>query len=254
MNWWGKLIGTGVGMLGGPIGALAGAAIGHLYDDDDPTPQSEKKARILYFAYFFSCAAKIAKADGSISVKEIEATENIMRRMNLNEETRKFAKNIFRKAKTNNRSIDLDLKEAACLINYDQAISLSFIGGLFEIANSNSGKPNELQLRYLMRAAERLKIDLSIINAWLKNGYSPPHQDGYSSTFSLEEAFQLFDLEVSATDVAIKKAYHRKAANFHPDKLKSKDLPDEFTNFANAELAKINLAYDIIRKTRSNLK
>ena len=38
MNWWGKLIGTGVGMLGGPIGALAGAAIGHLFDDDDPTP------------------------------------------------------------------------------------------------------------------------------------------------------------------------------------------------------------------------
>ena len=30
------MIGTGVGMLGGPIGALTGAAIGHLYDDDDP--------------------------------------------------------------------------------------------------------------------------------------------------------------------------------------------------------------------------
>ena len=23
MNWWGKLIGTGIGMFGGPIGALA---------------------------------------------------------------------------------------------------------------------------------------------------------------------------------------------------------------------------------------
>ena len=55
MNWWGKLIGTGVGMFGGPIGALAGAAIGHLYDEDDPTPQNERKARILYLAYFFLC-------------------------------------------------------------------------------------------------------------------------------------------------------------------------------------------------------
>ena len=53
MNWWGKLIGTGVGLLGGPIGAIAGAAIGHLYDDGDPTPQNEQKARILYLTYFF---------------------------------------------------------------------------------------------------------------------------------------------------------------------------------------------------------
>ena len=53
MNWWGKVIGTGVGMLGGPIGALAGAALGHLYDEDDPTPKNEQKARILYLAYFF---------------------------------------------------------------------------------------------------------------------------------------------------------------------------------------------------------
>jgi DnaJ like chaperone protein len=254
MNWWGKLIGTGVGLLGGPIGALAGAAIGHLYDDDDPTPQSEKRARVLYFAYFFSCASKIAKADGSISVREIEATENIMRRMNLNIETTKFAKNVFRKAKTNERSIDEDLKEVASLINNDRTIGLSFVGGLFEIANSNEGKINELQLRYLLRAAERLNIESSTIHSWFTNGYSVPHHGDSLNIPTLDEAFRLFDLEVSATDNAIKKAYYRKAASFHPDKLKSKDLPEEFTSFANAELAKINLAYDTIKKARPSLK
>ena len=87
MNWWGKLIGTGVGMLGGPIGALAGAAIGHLYDDDDPIPQNERKARILYLAYFFSCAAKVAKADGAISAAEIAIIENLMERFRLDSKT-----------------------------------------------------------------------------------------------------------------------------------------------------------------------
>ena len=62
MNWWGKLIGTGVGMFGGPIGALAGAAIGHLYDEEDPTPQNERKARILYLAYFFFLCSKDFKS------------------------------------------------------------------------------------------------------------------------------------------------------------------------------------------------
>ena len=61
MNWWGKLIGSGIGLLGGPMGALVGAAIGHLYDEDDITPQDEKKARILYIAYFFLVRQKSQK-------------------------------------------------------------------------------------------------------------------------------------------------------------------------------------------------
>ena len=67
MNWWGKVIGTGVGMLGGPIGALAGAALGHLYDEDDPTPKNEQKARILYLAYFFSALRKWRRRTGNFS-------------------------------------------------------------------------------------------------------------------------------------------------------------------------------------------
>ena len=33
MNWWGKLIGGGLGfMMGGPLGAIMGAAFGHQFD------------------------------------------------------------------------------------------------------------------------------------------------------------------------------------------------------------------------------
>ena len=45
MNWWGKLIGTGVGMFGGPVGALVGAALGHAYDKKNPEVTDERKAR-----------------------------------------------------------------------------------------------------------------------------------------------------------------------------------------------------------------
>ena len=94
MNWWGKVIGTGVGMLGGPIGALAGAALGHLYDEDDPTPQNEQKPA-FFTSPIFSVHAKVAKADGGISAAEIQATESMMERMGLNDKTRDFAKNVF---------------------------------------------------------------------------------------------------------------------------------------------------------------
>lgn len=249
MNWWGKLIGTGVGMLGGPIGALAGAAIGHLYDDDDPTPQNEKKARVLYLAYFFSCAAKIAKADGGVSATEIETTENLMVRFGLDAKTKEFCKNVFRKAKASKRSIDEDYQEVGKLIGFDQNIAASFIGGLFEIARSNGPNINKLQIRFLIRAEERFKIEGGLVRTWLKHGYTP-QQESPDNQISLEQAYEVLNVSANSSSAAVKKAYYAKAADFHPDKLKSKDLPREFIEFANSELAKINLAYEKIRSAK----
>ncbi|MEJ6523530.1 MAG: TerB family tellurite resistance protein, partial [Opitutales bacterium] len=177
MNWWGKLIGTGVGMFGGPIGLIAGAALGHIYDEDDPTPHDERKARILYLAYFFSCAAKVAKADGRISAQEIAVTESLMQRMALDEKTVEFAKNVFRKAKASRRSIDEDFKEVGRLIGYEPTVALSFLGGLFEIVRSNGETPNELQVRFLLRGEERLKITPGTIRSWIRGGYARPPND-----------------------------------------------------------------------------
>ncbi len=250
MNWWGKVIGTGVGMIGGPIGALAGAALGHLYDDDDPTSQNEQKARILYLAYFFSCAAKVAKADGGISAEEIQVTESIMERMGLNDKTKDFAKNVFRKAKVSRRSIDDDLKETGRLIGYEPTVAQSFLGGLYEIVRSNGKKLNEMQVRYLLRGEERLKLRPGTVQAWIRGGYAPPQQDTDEYALSLEESYDAIGLPKTATDKEVKKAYRSKAADFHPDKLNSKNLPDEFIAFANDQLARINQAHDIIRKAR----
>ena len=250
MNWWGKLIGTGVGMLGGPIGALAGAALGHLYDDDDPTPQSEQKARILYLAYFFSCAAKVAKADGGISAEEIRATESIMNRMGLNDKTRDFAKNVFRKAKASKRSVDEDLKEVGRLIGFEPTVGQSFLGGLYEIVRSNGKKLNEMQVRYLLRGEERLKLPPGTIQSWIRGGYAPPQQESNLDTLSLEEAYDALGLKKSAEDKEVKAAYRARASDFHPDKLKSKNLPDEFIAFANDQLARINQANEVISKAR----
>jgi len=250
MNWWGKLIGTGVGMLGGPIGLIAGAALGHLYDEDDPTPQDERKARILYLAYFFSCAAKVAKADGGISANEIEVTESLIQRMGLDEKTAEFAKNVFRKAKTSRRSVDEDLKEAGRLIGYDPIVGQSFLGGLFEIIRSNGNKLNELQVRFLLYGEERLKLKPGTVRLWIRGGYAPPRQDPSVDSLSLEGAYNALGLKQECSEREFKKAYRAKAGDFHPDKLKSKNLPQEFLNFANDQLTKINQAYEVISKAR----
>jgi DnaJ like chaperone protein len=245
------LIGTGVGMLGGPIGILAGAALGHLYDEDDPTPKNEQKARILYLAYFFSCAAKVAKADGGISAEEIDTVESIMNRMGMDEKTKEFAKNVFRKAKTSRRSIDDDLKEVGQLIGYEPTVGQSFLGGLYEIVRSNGAKLNELQVRYLLRGEERLKLQRGTVQSWIRGGYAPPQfNPDDENALTLDEAYDALGISTTVSDKEVKVAYRAKAADFHPDKLKSKDLPKEFIAFANDQLARINLAHKVIRDAR----
>lgn len=250
MNWWGKLIGTGVGMLGGPIGALAGAAIGHLYDDDDPIPQNERKARILYLAYFFSCAAKVAKADGAISAAEIAIIENLMVRFRLDSKTTEFCKNVFRKAKVSKRSIDEDFKEVGKLIGHDSTVGQSFLGGLFEVIRANGEKLNEMQVRFLLQGEERLKLQAGTIRSWVRGGYAPPHHDPSSDNLTIEEAYNVLGLSRDCTEAELKKTYRGKAADFHPDKLRSKNLPEEFVSFANDQLAKINQAHQVILNAR----
>ena len=97
---------------------------------------------------------------------------------------------------------------------------------------------------------ERLKLRPGTIQAWIRGGYAPPTQESNPSALSLEESYDAIGLPKTASDKEVKAAYRARAADFHPDKLKSKNLPAEFIAFANEQLARINQAHEIIRKAR----
>ena len=67
---------------------------------------------------------------------------------------------------------------------------------------------------------------------------------------SLDEAYAALGLPGDCTESELKKTYRAKAADFHPDKLSSKNLPNEFIEFANDQLARVNQAYEVIRVSR----
>ena len=144
MNWWGKAIGTGIGLLGGPLSALIGGAVGHFFDEEAKQPKEELRAKLLYYALFFSSAAKVARADGGISSKEIECVESLIKKFSLNQRLENFAKDIFRKSKESKQPITVDFKACGKLIQFNPTLAHSFLGGLFEIAKSN------VVLRYLI--------------------------------------------------------------------------------------------------------
>jgi len=123
MGWLGKIVGGTIGFaVGGPIGAVAGAAFGHSFDkheerylsSDREGPgfgagqlSNNEEAQLTFFIAAFSMLAKIAKADGRVSEVEINSIEEFMQRdLNLDNESKNTARNIFREAINSTEQFD----------------------------------------------------------------------------------------------------------------------------------------------------
>ena len=245
MNWWGKIIGSGLGLLGGPIGVIIGGYMGHKIDESAPPQLDKNKAQLLYYAYFFSCAAKIAKADGSISKPEIEKIESLIQRMGLTPKMERFAKEVFRKSKTSQRSVLKDLKDCSELICHDPSIAHSFMGGLFEVATCETKKSSRNQVQILLSGQEYFKLPKGTILSWYQGGYNFPFNE--NSSADLKASYEMLGLSKKAKFEDVKKAYRDKINTLHPDRLQSKDLPAELIVFAKEQVVRLNLAYENIK-------
>jgi DnaJ like chaperone protein len=61
-------------------------------------------------------------------------------------------------------------------------------------------------------------------------------------------AYKILEIEATATDEEVKKAFRKMAMKYHPDKVK--DLGDEYQKAAQEKFIKVQEAYDQLRKER----
>jgi len=64
-----------------------------------------------------------------------------------------------------------------------------------------------------------------------------------------DSSYKILEIERSATDEDVKKAYRRMAMKYHPDKVSH--LGEEFRKTADEKFKKVNEAYEKIKKERS---
>ena len=65
---------------------------------------------------------------------------------------------------------------------------------------------------------------------------------------SLADAYKILEVDKSATDDEVKKAYRRMAMKYHPDKVEG--LGEEVKRNAEAQFREINDAYESIKQAR----
>lgn len=236
MAWTGKIVGGVLGSFLGPWGAAIGVGLGHQLDKGVTRVQ---RAAMLIQVAFFGCLAKMAKADGVVTKEEIDAVEQIMARLGYSPKMREAAIAIFGQAKDDEHSAADYVNQLAAALKYNHEIGMTFMAALHAVAQADGViHPHEREILQQMEQAFRLQP--GTVDSLL----------GRRSN-SLSTAYQALECTPAMSDTEIKKVYRDKCLQFHPDKLASKGLPEEFMKFANEQLAKINEAYDTIKASRA---
>ncbi len=275
MSWFGKILGGTIGLVvgGGPLGAIAGAAIGHhLFDRD-----AEKRQRIgqnhgqgragtyrptgagaagagagrtsesgrreerqaAFFLALFSILGKLAKADGTITREEGEAVVSFLDRMGVTGSQRAFAIRVFNEAKDSRYTVEDFARQFAQITREQPDLRSSLMDMLFETALSNKElHPKEDEV--IRSVATILGISPAELNA-IRN----KHMGG------TDHAFSVLGLTPEATDDEIRRVYRQLVQEYHPDRIVSQGMPQEFVEYATERFQEIQRAWETIRRGRN---
>ncbi len=239
MAKYGKWIGLGLGLAsgGGWIGGLLGMALGSMFDNSSPnasrTSSTTATRRGDFAVSLLVLVAAVMKADGHVLRSELDYVKNYFRT--------RFGEDAANESVIMLRDIlkkDIPIREVTQQLNQrlDYSYRLEMIHFLYGIAAADSSIA-ESEKELIRRIAAYLNItpaDMESIQAMFINV-----QDSW---------YKILEIEASATDEDVKKAYRRMAMKYHPDKVAH--LGDDFKKVAHEKFKKVQNAYDNIKKER----
>lgn len=236
MSIWGKIAGAGVGLaVGGPLGALIGAVAGHLVVD-----RALQDNEVIFTMALIALSAKMAKADGEVTIEEVEAFERILR---IPPEEARNVHRIYRIAQQDVAGYESYARQVARIYRDRPAILEDVLDALFYIAAADGAVTAE-EIAYLETVADIFgfsELEFSRIRA----SHLGPDQ---------ECPFLILGVTSDISDADLRKAYLRLVLENHPDRLVARGVPKELVDIANAKLSAINVAYDRIRLERGEAR
>jgi DnaJ like chaperone protein len=247
MGWFGKLTFGSMGLLmGGPLGAIAGAALGHhLVDKKEdgaygrPRLMYAEQSQAAYFISMFSILGKLAKVDGAVTRDEIAVVDHFIASLNMTERERQFARQVFNQAKDSHYSIDDFAFQFYHISQGQPTVLVSFLDVLFRIAAADKRlHPDEEE------ALGRIKAIFHISDGQFNDMKAVHFNDN-------ERFYKVLNCTPECTEEEIRANYKKLVKDFHPDTIVSKGLPEEFTEFATNRFQEIQEAYENIRQQRN---
>ncbi|MFZ0133085.1 MAG: TerB family tellurite resistance protein [Desulfobacterales bacterium] len=248
MGWIGKLVGGTIGFaIGGPLGAIAGAAFGHAYDQSQLVelpqevirPRPGQEAQLTFFVAAFSMLAKLARADGRVTQREIDTINRFMLQdLNLDPYSRIVAMNIFQTAIDSPNTFEEFAGQFFGQFHAQPEILRLMIDILLRVSVAD-GELNPHEDRLILVAVRIFGFDEAVYSA-LRARYAP----------TADKYYAILGVKPDDSDEKIKSQYRKLVMKYHPDRIVSNGFPEEFTKFAQDKFREIQEAYEMIEKER----
>ncbi|MBU2649910.1 MAG: TerB family tellurite resistance protein [Bacteroidetes bacterium] len=230
-----KWVGGGLGWaFGGPIGGILGFVFGSIYDGMQSGSYEYKGTQTGDFsASLLILTAAVMKADGKVVKSELDYVRNFLIAQFGQEEAQKqilILREILKQ--------DIQVKDVCAQI----AQYMEY--------------PSRLQLLHILfgiSSADRHYHDAEVnmieqIGIYL--GIRPEDFRSIRAMFikDIDSAYKILEVSPDTTDEEVKKAYHRMAVKYHPDKVAH--LGEDIRKAATEKFQKLNAAYEEIKKRR----
>ncbi len=257
---WGKIIGGVAGFaVGGPLGAVVGAALGHAAEAGGlgqlgenfriPGISQVNPARLAAMfgrkeQVFAVCvvvlSAKLAKCDGPVNRAEIDAFKHSFR---IPPQSAHDIARLFDQARDSPDSFEGYATQLGEAFADAPGVLEDVLAALFTIAKAD--KPLTMaEQQFLLAVCHKLGLGKT---AWERASSGaarqPPPADG-------EDPYEVLGVARTASGEAIHAAWKRLMRENHPDSLASRGVPAEFIARAGDKVARINAAWDRVKRER----
>ena len=258
---YGKIICGLIGLsVGNIFGLVIGLFIGHAFDKglartlQFGSPENIERIKVSFFETTFLLSGYIAKADGQVSKREIEHTEQIFNQMGLSAEQRQRAIELFRQGSAGDFAVEPAVTAFLQTCGPQRQLQQTILLFLISVALADQ-KIEPAEQAALARIASLMGLGAAQLAQLLRMAQAQEHfhgREGFAAQpgTSLDDAYAAMGITNDVNDKDLKRAYRKLMSEHHPDKLIAKGVPEDMIKLATERSQEIQAAYQMIRKHR----
>ena len=259
MSVWGKIIGGVTGFaMAGPLGAVVGAALGHAADSGGFGQfQAKLGGRVpgfgpsrlqallggrdqIFAVGVVVLAAKLAKSDGPVVRSEIDAFRRSFR---IPPAAIRDIGRLFDRARDSADSFEGYAAQLGEAFADNRGMLEDVLVALFAIARAD-GPINLREQAFLQTVCHRFRLG---VDAWER---ARDGRQRRASPVEDDDPYSAMGMTREASDEELRATWLQLMRENHPDSLAGRGVPAEFIASAGDKVARINAAWDQIKRER----
>jgi DnaJ like chaperone protein len=254
-----KLIGVIVGYyFFGFFGAIFGLFAGGFFDrmraygSGGMNPLGNAIRQAVFLETVFISMGKLAKADGHVSEDEIAHVEQFMQKLGMTADHRLQAIALFKRGADPAFDIEPTYKKFIAVCGHTRNLRQMLLVYLIVMALAD-GHFHPAEQALLSGIAARLGYGKAAFDQLLDMVLNQSHfaAGQASAGAALDDAYKALGVDKDSADHEIKRAYRKLMSQYHPDKLIGQGVPEDMIAMATEQAKEIQLAYDLIKKSRN---